>query len=383
MKNLTFLILLSGLFAVSCSSSSRTIFSKKTPHEAYAAYLDKKDIDKTPEGRAWMAAADHALTAPFSVALPYKQQGFFHPDKPRALGLQFTARQGTRLLFRVNKKAGNELRLFADLYKQEGDRTKHVFAADTTLSEFSIDVDEPGNYILRLQTELKHAGEYSLAVSVGPSLEFPVLGKKASVGSLWGDNRDGGRRRHEGIDIFAPKGTPAVAVADGYIVGVKEGGIGGKTVWLRPTGKNYTAYYAHLDKQSVQEGQLVQKGEEIGLVGNTGNAQTTPAHLHFGIYTAGGATDPLPYVDRNRKALPEVPDKNLSSLLKLTKEQKTAMGEVIQPNTVLVPIAATASGFIAELPDGRLIKAAFNAVKALNQQALDRVTTEVVVAPKS
>ena len=125
---------------------------------------------------------------------------------------------------------------------------------------------------------------------------FPVAGKKASVGSVWGDERDGGRRRHKGIDIFAKKGTPVVAIEDGIITEREETKLGGKVLWLRPRGAWWRAYYAHLDEQLVNEGDRVVKGQVIGTVGNTGNAKTTPSHLHFGIYTLSGAIDPLPII---------------------------------------------------------------------------------------
>jgi murein DD-endopeptidase MepM/ murein hydrolase activator NlpD len=125
---------------------------------------------------------------------------------------------------------------------------------------------------------------------------YPVSGKKADVGSVWGDERDGGRRRHQGIDIFARKGTAVVAIEGGVITSREETRLGGKVLWLRPQGAWWRAYYAHLDEQLVKEGDHVYKGQVIGTVGNTGNAKTTPAHLHFGIYTLFGAIDPLPVV---------------------------------------------------------------------------------------
>lgn len=133
------------------------------------------------------------------------------------------------------------------------------------------------------------------ASAVAKELVFPVSGK-SNIGSYWGDERDGGQRRHEGIDIFAAKGTPVVAVADGYVIEVTEDGIGGKSVTIQSNDYDWRTYYAHLDEQKVSKGQLVKKGQLVGTVGNTGNAKTTPAHLHFGMYEGSTAMDPLPYV---------------------------------------------------------------------------------------
>lgn len=139
-------------------------------------------------------------------------------------------------------------------------------------------------------------------------LAFPVSGNTSKVGSFWGDGRDAGKRKHEGIDIFAKKGTKVVAVCDGT-VSAGNGGIGGKTVWLESDDFEWSAYYAHLDSQYVYSGQSVKRGDVIGTVGNTGNARFTPAHLHFGIYTYSGAIDPLPIVNTAPKIILE-PDTN-------------------------------------------------------------------------
>jgi len=220
--------------------------------------------------------------------------------------------------------------------------------------------------VLCLQPELERTGQYSLSIAVGPSLGFPVSGTKAKAGSFWGASRDGGKRNHEGVDIFAPKGTPAVASEEGMITSVREGGIGGKVVWLRPTGKNYTLYYAHLDQQLVQPGQMVKKGDVIGTVGNTGNARTTPAHLHFGIYTFGGAVDPYPFINKAVKTAPAVPEKSLTHYLKLTKSQKVGT-QTITANALVVPLAVTAKGYISESPEGQIFLTPFTAVKSTGQ----------------
>ena len=146
--------------------------------------------------------------------------------------------------------------------------------------------------------------------AVSKSLDFPVAGMRSNIGGFWGDSRDGGVRKHKGIDIFAKKGTAVVAVSDGVIVKKAKTPIGGKTLWLKPNRYSWTAYYAHLDKQLVKRGQRVRKGQVIGTVGNTGNARTTPSHLHFGIRPGKGWVNPLPYVKRSPKvAAPKMPGK--------------------------------------------------------------------------
>ena len=142
--------------------------------------------------------------------------------------------------------------------------------------------------------------------AVSKSLTFPVAGKKSSIGSLWGASRDGGRRTHRGIDIFARKGTPVVAISDGIITLRDNTPIGGKTLWLKSSAHGWTAYYAHLDQHLVKEGQRVKKGQVIGTVGKTGNARNTPPHLHFGIAGRKGWVNPLPYVKHSPKVAAKV-----------------------------------------------------------------------------
>jgi murein DD-endopeptidase MepM/ murein hydrolase activator NlpD len=333
--------------------------------------LDDNDLDKTPEGRQWLAVSKTALADAQPIALPYRQHGYFAPGKARALGLKFTARRGERLTFTLDKKL--PFVLFSDLFRREGSESSILLSADTASSQFSFDIEEAGSYILRLQPELFRSGEYDLSVSVGPSLGFPVSGTKAKPGSFWGASRDGGKRRHEGVDIFAPKRTPAIAGTDGVITGVKNEGIGGKTVWLK-TDKNITLYYAHLDKQLVHVGQLVKKGEVVGLVGNTGNAKHTPSHLHFGIYTSAGPINPFPFIYKKVKTAPPVSNKNLTGYLRMIKTQKLGSEKItVSANTLMVPLAVSSKGYISELPDGNVIEVPFAAVKSVAQPVSDGV----------
>lgn len=109
----------------------------------------------------------------------------------------------------------------------------------------------------------------------------------------WGGPRSGGRR-HEGIDIFAPRGTPVTAATDGLVWRVGTDPLGGLVVWILGPGRQMH-YYAHLDRYAdVRGGDHVAAGDVVGYVGTTGNARGGPPHLHYGIYAGGVAIDPYP-----------------------------------------------------------------------------------------
>jgi len=124
---------------------------------------------------------------------------------------------------------------------------------------------------------------------------------KKEVADTWGAPRGTGRR-HEGQDIFAPKGTPILSATNGYIYKVGENNLGGQTVSVIGSGGRIY-YYAHLDRyaKGIEVGDRVNTRSVLGYVGTTGNAQGTPPHLHFGIYTLTGAINPLPLL-RDRTA---------------------------------------------------------------------------------
>lgn len=117
---------------------------------------------------------------------------------------------------------------------------------------------------------------------------------KRQIADTWGAPRSVGRR-HEGQDIFAPKGTPILSATSGYVYKIGENNLGGQTVSVISKGGR-VYYYAHLDSYApgLEVGDRVSPRTVLGFVGTTGNAQGTPPHLHFGIYTFNGAINPLP-----------------------------------------------------------------------------------------
>jgi murein DD-endopeptidase MepM/ murein hydrolase activator NlpD len=116
----------------------------------------------------------------------------------------------------------------------------------------------------------------------------PVKGP-VRIGQGWGAPRDGGRRRHQGIDLLAPTGTRLVAVASGHISRLTnhDRGRGGISLWLRDR-RGTAYYYAHNQHNLVRLGQQVRAGQVIARVGSTGNARGGPPHLHFQIHPGGG-----------------------------------------------------------------------------------------------
>lgn len=131
-------------------------------------------------------------------------------------------------------------------------------------------------------------------------LRMPVVGIRGfDLSDSWHDPRDGGARLHKGIDIFAPRGTEIVAVADGIVSYIGDQPKGGHCLWLT-TENGASFYYAHLDRWAagLYEGMEVQSGDLLGYVGNTGNAKTTPSHLHFGVNQNDEMVNPYPLLTR-------------------------------------------------------------------------------------
>lgn len=121
---------------------------------------------------------------------------------------------------------------------------------------------------------------------------------KRHLTDTWGGARSEGRS-HEGIDIFAPRGTPIQATTQGIISKVGEDRLGGQVVVIiGPGGAGH--YYAHLqDYADIAVNDWVEAGAIIGYVGDSGNAKGTPTHVHYGIYINGEAVNPYPLLIKN------------------------------------------------------------------------------------
>ncbi|WP_240337059.1 peptidoglycan DD-metalloendopeptidase family protein [Rufibacter psychrotolerans] len=355
--------------ACSPQQTLRGVFKKQSPYEKYQDGLKAAKLDQTALGQQWVAAGEKALRQPVRVTLPFKETGYFPADQPMAAGYQFSIKRGQKVAVKVETQGKEVPQVFIDLFETDPENAgqpKQVAYADTTALELEYEIDEELPHLLRVQPELLRSGQYTVTIETLPTLAFPVQGKDSrAVQSFWGAERDAGARRHEGIDIFAPRNTPVVAAVEGTVTRVNTTPIGGKVVWLSDPKRRQSLYYAHLDSQLVQPGQRVSVGDTLGLLGNTGNAITTAPHLHFGIYRFGeGAVDPYPYVYHNRTgpAPVKVDAKKLGNWVRVARSNATLREAPAAKATTLrtLPqhaplqiLAGSATWYRVMLPDGQ------------------------------
>lgn len=294
MKRNNALIILMVFVFTSC----QTIFNI-SPYESYVKSLESSGISKSTMGKKWISSGQNALLNPNeSVKLPFKSEIFFREIAPNAISYRLNYQENAKLTFKVTSKGKDNNGVYVDIFEDNPNksRVKNFYVKDTI---FVYEDNNTQNLILRIQPQLLVNQYVAIEIIENPKLAFPVKnGSNKDIQSFWGVERDGGQRRHEGVDIFNKKGTPIVAVEDGTIARVETNILGGKVVWQRLGLFGQSIYYAHLDSQTVSSGQAVKKGDIVGFMGNTGNAKYTASHLHFGIYTGSGAIDPLLYIQQ-------------------------------------------------------------------------------------
>lgn len=124
-----------------------------------------------------------------------------------------------------------------------------------------------------------------------------MVGSNHAFRDTWGAPRSGGRR-HKGVDVFAPMGSPSYAVTDGVVTRTSYSGTGGKQLYLRgDDGNEY--FYSHMSSYASRAGDRVRAGEIIAYVGDTGNARGGSPHVHFEVHPGGGAAiNPTPFAHR-------------------------------------------------------------------------------------
>lgn len=278
-----------------CKQDQRPVPSELPDLSFRESYEQSLATDKTlsyDDSRQWMEQSLLALKDSTMVTLPYQEQS---PALQRysAYGLNVNGIKGEQLEISIESQEP----ILVDVW-YKGPIWQLLNYDHQYDRELQIPFDHTGTFLIRVQTLLGNQAPFKIKMIKSPQNMMPVVGAKdEDVWSRFGDPRDAGKRVHEGVDIFKRRGTPVVAAASGRVIDVKDEGLGGKQVWIQDHRLPINHYYAHLDQQLVEEEVYVNKGDTIGTVGNTGNAQSTRPHLHYGMYQHGaGAIDPFPFV---------------------------------------------------------------------------------------
>lgn len=272
------------------------IFVPPSERELYARNFEEDNVEYIN----WQSAFEDAKLDSVSISLPYSERGNFKGNDAQAHQYLIFLAEGRELSVRLKTEIEN-ITVFVDVFQsQKNDPEKALVS--TLLNNNSplfFPVPYAAVYNIVLQSPIGVTTNFLLEFNSRPIYSFPVSQvTDRAIQSFWGAKRDGGRRLHQGVDIFAPRGTPVLAATDGRVSSTGERGLGGKQVWLREGLNGKSQYYGHLDSIAVLPWQQVSRGDTIGFVGSTGNASGTTPHLHFGIYTANGAIDPLPFIQR-------------------------------------------------------------------------------------
>jgi len=174
---------------------------------------------KLASGRNGLPPAKKALAGPLSITLPHRVAEYLPPSEPSALAYGLDLRRGERFLLDIDLHSAEPLTLFVDLFRVgEHGMPQRIVSLKPGDRRLEFEPDEDNMFILRLQPELLRGGRVTLTQRVQAALMFPVPGRgRSNIHSFFGAARQSGDREHQGIDIFAARGTPAVAAADALV----------------------------------------------------------------------------------------------------------------------------------------------------------------------
>jgi murein DD-endopeptidase MepM/ murein hydrolase activator NlpD len=343
-------------------------YKPSNSHEAYVHSLRLAGLAHTAIARDWILASENAMKNPVDVDPPFKEAFYVDHASAFAVAYHFSVIKGQRIEINVAFDGQKRCRLFMDLFRVRGlsyEDWRLVASANNNEKNLEFEPKQDSEYVLRLQPELLRGGRFTITIQKMASLGFPVLGyDHGAIGSGFGAPRDGGRRRHHGVDIFTKRHTPVVAPSKAFVRRVSESDIGGLNIWLHDAKRDLHLYFAHLQTQDVEQNTYVEPGQRIGTVGNTGNARRTPPHLHFGIYVRGeGPVDPVNFIKKINSTPKEITadtailgqwarSKQASVSLKASANSRSDEIARLDPYSAMKVQAASGDACRILLPDG-------------------------------
>lgn len=253
--------------------------------DGYFDFLEKElKVDIKNYYESYVQAYSH----PEKITVPILEK-FMYNGISRVAG-PFSVSFRPKLGQNITVEVSSEAKMYIDL-REGGKYGKKISQSDTSLNFL---VEKDMDYTLTFVPEYAKVGTATLKINSRPSLPFPLKGKsKNDIKSHYGDRRSNGRS-HEGVDIFTARHSIAYAVKDALVVDSSTNPLGGYVVSLLDD-EGYYYYYAHLGNQLVKVGDRVKTGDPVAMTSNTGDAITTPTHLHFGIYKQSWKNPMNPY----------------------------------------------------------------------------------------
>lgn len=343
-------------------------YKPSNSHEAYVHSLRSAGLAHTAIGRDWILASEKAMKKPVDVEPPFEEAFYVDHASAFAVAYHFSVLKGQRVEIDVAFDGQKRCRLFMDLFRVRGlsyEDWRLVASANNDEKHLEFEPKQDAEYVVRLQPELLRGGRFTVTIRNMASLGFPVLGHDSrDIGSGFGAPRDGGRRRHHGVDIFARRHTPVIAPSKAFVRRVSESDIGGLNIWLHDAKRDLHLYFAHLQTQDVKQSTYVLPGQRIGTVGNTGNARRTPPHLHFGIYVRGeGPVDPVNFIKKINSTPKEITadlgvlgqwarSKQSSVTLKASTASRSLEIARLSPFSAMKVQAAAGNSYRVLLPNG-------------------------------
>ncbi len=343
-------------------------YKPSNSHEAYVHSLRLAGLAHTSIASDWILASENAMKNPVDVEPPFEEAFYVDHAAAFAVAYHFSVIKGQRVEIDVAFNGQKRCRLFMDLFRVRGlsyEDWRLVASANNNEKHLEFEPREDAEYVVRLQPELLRGGRFNVTICNMASLGFPVLGyDHRAIGSGFGVPRDGGRRKHHGVDIFTKRHTPIIAPSKAFVRRVSESDIGGLNIWLHDAKRDLHLYFAHLQTQDVEQNTYVESSQRIGTVGNTGNARRTPPHLHFGIYVRGeGPVDPVNFIKKINSTPKEITadmavlgqwarSKQSTISLKSTANPRSNEITQLDPYSAMKVQAASGNAYRILLPDG-------------------------------
>lgn len=170
--------------------------------------------------KLWERQVQVALQDSLQIDLPYLEKGAFSPRSFFVYSYEISLNAGEVLDLQVQTDSLKEL-VFIEFYEKKNDSLpiyEKLESSKFGQKDFHFESEKAGEYKLVIQPEIEANTPFSIKIGKNPAYLFPVTAAgNRNVQSYWGADRDGGARRHEGVDIFAKRGTPVVAATNGRI----------------------------------------------------------------------------------------------------------------------------------------------------------------------